>query len=710
MSDPDRIELSAQDLMPSWVTNIEKSISDRGSESRRDDREDADRDRGRKRDGGGGGRGPRRDGDRSFGNRDSRGGGFRRDRDDRDRGGPRGGGGRNREGNRDQRGGRDRGPRQVEEPLPTGITLSLEPSPGAADALARHIKGTGRTYAVADLARMVLGARDRYRIRFQTDSLEERPLYACGADHSVWLSREEAIAHLLHSPGMLDRYYQVEEVTVEPPTGNYSVVAVCGFTGQLLGPPNHHEYQMNVARLHRERFSDMSLERFKSRIEMKRDEETIEKWKEQVSTRRQYRVRPEPLSAEAPATPAPAPAEQTETGSESGESPAIDAPVEESGEEAPVSEAPSVETESVPEEAGEIATEATEESDDAEGEEEAASEETTEAEADNPEPEADAPAADSPSGEILTSEEALERHFRKTYADLAVEAVGDAVVPGEIPGRCLSRPLLNLLKSEVDRGRKAFPLGMIQHLCREFEKAGLKFFKRGKKALQVSVTRPRAIPNESDLSDRVRAIVAFVREHPKKKVVDLLDALVSDYQKPVKGETFEEHQLTEAERGVLADLRWLTMEGYVIEFPGTELLLGRAEAVAPGGDVVTEGARPKRRKKARRKAESTGQPVASEADTEETTTPAVDESPEPARVPEPTTEETGAPASEAAPESAPEETTAPAVAESPEPAPEPEPAAENPVELETAAAEDSELTPSPEEEKAEPVNDNESAT
>lgn len=580
--------------MPNWVTNLEKSLTGDGPKQ---DRQKPEREFRDDRGGGGGGRGKGRGGkrDRNWDD-DRRGGGGNRDRRGGG-GGPRGGKGGDRRGG-GGRGGRDRDrfddrrQRPQEEPLPEGISLSLEPDPNAAAALAKHIKSSGRTYALADLARMVLSARERYRIRFRTESKEKSPLYLCKADQSVWLNRDEALSHVLRSSA-LKRFYEIEEVAVEPPKGNFSVVAVCGFTGQILGPPNHHEYQANVARLHRERFANMSLDRYRSRIEMKRDEETIEKWKELVSTRRQYRVRPEPLTsdpdAEAPKkedSPTPEPEAEKEAAPEetpAAETDADGAVAEEAAAETPAEE-PATETESTSEEAPaseEVAEEApTEDADqvESEGEESPPADESSD--------DADAPAAaeeaaPEPEAEILPNTEALERHFRTHYADQAVKTVANAVVPGNVPGRSLSRPLLNLLKSEVDRSRKSFPLAMIQHLCKEFEKAGLKFFKRGKKALHVSVARPRAITNEEDFSEKVREVVNFVREHPKARVVDLLDALVSDYQKPAKGESFEEHHLTDTERQVLANLRWLTMEGYVIEFPNSELVLGRQDPPAP---------------------------------------------------------------------------------------------------------------------------------
>src|SRR5690606_23486378 len=156
---------------------------------------------------------------------------------------------------------------------------------------------------MADLAKMILNGRDRYQVRFTGQ--EDHRLYRCPADGSVWLSREEAISHFLGSPA-IEKYYLAEEVEVGAPTGNYTVVAVCGLSGSLLGPPNHHEYQRNIARLHQERFSHMSLERYKSRIAMESGEEVIERWKEQASRVRHYRLQSDLVVSEiAPETEEP---------------------------------------------------------------------------------------------------------------------------------------------------------------------------------------------------------------------------------------------------------------------------------------------------------------------------------------------------------------------------------------------------------------------
>ena len=218
----------------------------------------------------------------------------------------------------DRRGGdrRGRDDRPRYEPL-KGVKTKFEPTEAAVKGLSKHIRETLRAFPIADLAKMILKGRDRYQVRFEAD--ENGPqLFQCKDDGSVWLTREEAISHLL-AEGALEKFYDVDEVDIGAPSGNFAQIAVCGMSGTLLGPPNHHEYQRNVMRLHAEKFSNMSLERFKSCIEMQSDEEVIEKWKESVSKQKQYRLKSdkpaeeekvETVSAEEPVAEEAAPSEE----------------------------------------------------------------------------------------------------------------------------------------------------------------------------------------------------------------------------------------------------------------------------------------------------------------------------------------------------------------------------------------------------------------
>ncbi|MBU6302175.1 MAG: hypothetical protein KGS60_11520 [Verrucomicrobia bacterium] len=272
---PDKLDLSGLQLMPDWVANLDSAPKP----VFRDEGGDSEEPRGR------GGRPP--GGRDRFGGagrpreRDGRGG--RDGRDGRDR--PERGGGPDRRERRD--GGREmgRGPRDREprfDAAPEGVSATVKPSPQAVDALVLQIKKSGRAFGLFDVAKIVLAGRERYVIEFAVEPGVETQLFRCRPDGSVWLSKEQALRHFLEQ-GNLESLYLVEHREVEPPKGEFRAVAVCGMSGVILGPPNHHSYQNAVVRLHKRRFSNMSLDRFKSRIKTETSEEMVAKWKEAES-------------------------------------------------------------------------------------------------------------------------------------------------------------------------------------------------------------------------------------------------------------------------------------------------------------------------------------------------------------------------------------------------------------------------------------------
>lgn len=601
MSDEDKpLEFSARDLMPAWAQDTpsspektyakrfenEEGEGDRRGGGRRDDRRGGGF-AGRGGQGGGGGarddrRGPRPEG---------RGGDRGRDR----RGGDRGG---------DRRNGPDRDFRdRPREDLPAvGISAVIEPSKPAIEGLTKHIKETLRAFPLADLAKMILTARERYQVRFSAQ--DERRLYRCPADGSVWLSREEAIAHLLNGPA-IEKFYVAEDVEMGAPSGNFNVVAVCGLSGTILGPPNHHEYQRNIVRLHQERFANMSLERFKSRIQMESGEEAIERWKDQVSRVRHYRLKSDLVVIEKKEEAAVEPAEETTVEEVESET-AVEAPEEISAAVESVEEVITVEA------APELEEEAHADEAEAEVESEELVEEVIEDSV-----EAAKPAVE---GLVIKSVEELARHFRQHYADKAVREVKEAVVPGDIPGRLLSSGLLAHLRQEGERLRRGFPLDLIQTLCRDLEKKGLKFFKRGRKALHVAAVRPREIDPAVTLTDQIRQIVDFVIASPRTTVAGMLEALVPDFKMPEKG-VEAAVELSEDSKTVLKNLRWLTSEGYVLEFPDTSLTIGRepqkGDKAAPATAKKKESPKKKKASTPKEAAEPSPEAEVSPAQTDE---------------------------------------------------------------------------------------------
>lgn len=162
------------------------------------------------------------------------------------------------------------------------------PEPAGVENLTVQIKSTGRAYQVFDLARLFLSKSERVRVRFEPMRGERiEPLVLCAPDGSLWLTRDEARRHFTRA-GLLNHYFREDKIAVDPPKGVFTTVAICGFSGTVLGPPNFHGYQKAVVQLHQERFKNMPLERFKSRIRMERDEEAVRKWTEAQSSQTHY--------------------------------------------------------------------------------------------------------------------------------------------------------------------------------------------------------------------------------------------------------------------------------------------------------------------------------------------------------------------------------------------------------------------------------------
>jgi len=65
-------------------------------------------------------------------------------------------------------------------------------------------------------------------------------------------------------------------------------VAQCGLTGTLLGPPNYHDYQNKLRKLHTERFSRMPFEAYKAKVKFVKDEAVVKKWLEEQSFKAEY--------------------------------------------------------------------------------------------------------------------------------------------------------------------------------------------------------------------------------------------------------------------------------------------------------------------------------------------------------------------------------------------------------------------------------------
>ncbi|MFM2082514.1 MAG: hypothetical protein RL380_1205 [Verrucomicrobiota bacterium] len=210
-------------------------------------------------------------------------------------GGPRpAGGGRGPSAGGDRRGGLRREFRRDERPaaplpLPE-LTVGFNAEENGVESIARQIRMNGRAYPLFQIARMVLQKPERHSVTFGIKKNAEgaaiQPLFTCALDETLWLNENEAVSAALKKH--FATFYQAERTPCEPPKGVYTFVAQCGFSGVILGPPNNHDYQNKLRKLHTERFARMPFEAFKANVKIVKDEAIVKKWLEDQSFKTEY--------------------------------------------------------------------------------------------------------------------------------------------------------------------------------------------------------------------------------------------------------------------------------------------------------------------------------------------------------------------------------------------------------------------------------------
>jgi hypothetical protein len=444
-----------------------------------------------------------------------------------------------RDGGRDSR--RDeRRPEREARPAPApalnGWNVTFMPDRHGMDGLAKQIKASAKAYPLFDLARLVLEKSERYLVEFKRTSDSATALFQLKSDGSLWLTEGEAVAHALAT--QLDKFYRRERVSVDPPKGVYPFVAVCGMSGTLLGPPNYHDYQTKLIKLHAERFANMPFEAFKSRIRMERDESFIEKWKEEQSARDVFHPidpnQPQPPQA-APEAEAPAPEPAAE---EAAPAPEAVENADEIAASDPVAGPPATEAAAEP---------AAEES--APGAPDEAAE---------PVVEESAPAEDSIT---LASLAEVERHFREHHAAKVVVRIRERVVaPGPAALNESSPGVLAVTRGAWEE-LNSFPLPLAHNLGQQLTSKGLQIFKTRENITYVGVARPHHLDiTATPVSDALRGMLEYIEAHPAVPRAEQWRALVA--MRPLAPDQTE----SQLESAVASDLFWLLREGHVIDY------------------------------------------------------------------------------------------------------------------------------------------------
>ena len=419
-------------------------------------------------------------------------------------------------------------------------------------ALVKAVRASCRTYQLFEITRAVLEKNDRFVVVVQRARPERpapagegappakpAPVFMSLPDHLPFDTEDAAIHHVLTNN--LGAFFEMQEIEVEAPKGNFPIINKCGITGELLGPPNHHRYQQVLQQHHAAKLGRMPFERFRESIISAREPEVIAAWMEKMKKATRYTWRPPapktattpPMEAKA-ATPA-----ATEI------APATDAPP--AIEATPVAEAAAVET--------------------------------------------PVPVPDAPAPLTFDTIEDARLHLLANARDKVVRAVDTVRFHGKLIEKLPPGEIRRALEGHVERQRR-FPLDTANALRGRLRREGFTIFKKGSRGVSYvcAVKRRFRVPGQV-FSETISALIDFIEKNPMVLVKDLPKKFLSievppaapasaepTAGKPAEGSTPSQApfaalapEQAEKLRKMSNDLRWLVMEGYVTEFSDGKL-------------------------------------------------------------------------------------------------------------------------------------------
>ncbi len=489
-------------------------------------------------------------------------------------GGPR----RDFRGGGDSRGGEFRGDRrETNQPFDRAPYVSpyfaatCYPEDTGFAAMVKAVRTSCRTYQLFEITKAVLEKNDRFVIVVQRTKAapSDKPaegeapaapakssaLYMSMPDHLPFETEDAAIQHVMANH--LAQFFDVQDVEIEAPKGNFPIINKCGITGELLGPPNYHRYQQTIQQHHATRLDRMSFEKFRDNIVSVREPEVLALWQEKMKKATRYAWKtPAPKTASTPPMPVaatePAAAAVTET-APAAESAVAPETVTPAAEAAPAAEAP-------------------------------------------------APVAEVPAITFDSLEEA--RFYLLEHArDRVVRAVENVRFHGKMIEKLPPGEIRRAVEGHVERQRR-FPLDTANALRGRLRREGFTIFKKGSRGVSFvcAVKRRFRVPGQV-FSETITALIEHIEKNPMVHVKDLPKNFLSiDIAAALATATVPEGtpvsqapfavlppDQSERLRKMSNDLRWLVTEGYVTEFSDGKLFAAAPMAPQTGKKADEHG-------------------------------------------------------------------------------------------------------------------------
>jgi hypothetical protein len=185
----------------------------------------------------------------------------------------------------------ERRPRQDNRPYVSPVfDVAFYPEDSGFAAIVKAMRASCHTFELFDIVRLILEKPERSIVVFKLKPEGEesaKQLYVSIPDGMPFATNEEALNHVMTNH--VESFFEVEDVEVEAPQGNFQFVNRCPFTKALLAPSNFHRYSQIIQKHYDMHLSErMSFDKFKEAIEVVSDPELVAQWLEQMKKTTRY--------------------------------------------------------------------------------------------------------------------------------------------------------------------------------------------------------------------------------------------------------------------------------------------------------------------------------------------------------------------------------------------------------------------------------------
>ena len=168
--------------------------------------------------------------------------------------------------------------------------IKVYPQDDTFDALIKQLRIDCKTYQLFELTQIILEKPERFVVLINRIENNEssNPIYFCPKDKIPFDTKEEAIEHFYKN--FISDFYEITDIEIDAPKGDFKSVYRCPFTQTLLSPPNYHLFQDILKSHHKSHIKGMNLADYQNKLICENDLDAVKEWSEKMKKAHNFKL------------------------------------------------------------------------------------------------------------------------------------------------------------------------------------------------------------------------------------------------------------------------------------------------------------------------------------------------------------------------------------------------------------------------------------